>query len=117
MNRLAFALLLVAGCKVNFDPPIVNPPAASITEAAKGGFVAYRLGLSSAFETLASEIEQGAIEDDEDLANRMEELTKEARIKAFEPFRDAWNKEAGPDSEWEYNQRADLCRQAAKGFK
>jgi hypothetical protein len=117
MNRLAFLLLLVAGCKVNFDPPIVNPPATSISQAASDGFTAYRLGLSSAFNTLASEIEQGAIEDDEDLANRMEELTKEARLKAFEPFREEWNKQAGPDSEWEHQQRAMLCREAAKGFR
>ena len=118
MNRLAFLLILVAGCRIDFgNLPTPSPPQAPITETARSGFVAYKTSLASAFDTLASEIEQGAIEDDEDLANRMEELTKAARIEAFKSFRESWNTEAGPDSEWEYKQRARLCREAAEGFR
>jgi len=118
MNRLALLLLLIAGCRIDFgNLPSPSPPQATITDAARSGFVVYKASLANAFDTLASEVEQGAIEDDEDLANRMEELTKAARIEAFKLFRESWNAEAGPDSEWEYKQRAKLCREAAEGFR
>jgi len=61
-------------------------------------------------------LEQGGIEDDEDLANRMEELTKTARLGSFESFRQSWAKAAGADSPWDHKQRAAICRDTARGF-
>jgi len=117
-------LLLVVGCgPLNVGPtkpvkpkPVKPLPVETIEQAAASSLAKYHERLASAFETLASEIEQGGIEDDEDLANRMEELTKTARLGSFEAFRTAWAKAAGADSPWESRQRAAICRETARGF-
>ena len=113
-------LLLVLGCgQVNVGPtkPVKPTPVETIEQAAASSLATYHERLAAAFETLAQEIEQGGVEDDEDLANRMEELTKTARLGSFEAFRQAWAKQAGADSPWEYKQRAAICRETARGFK
>lgn len=117
MNRLAL-LLLLAGCGPISIGPVkpVAPVVETLEQAAASSLAVYHQRLSAAFETLAQEIEQGGIEDDEDLANRMEELTKSARLGSFEAFRKSWAKAAGADSPWEHKQRASICRETARGF-
>jgi len=119
VKLLPLVLLLVVGCgPINIGPlkPVKPLPVETIEQAAASSLRVYHERLASAFETLASEIEQGGIEDDEDLANRMEELTKTARLGSFEAFRAAWAKQAGADSPWESRQRAAICRETARGF-
>ena len=114
-------LLLVVGCgPINVGPtkPInPTPVVETIEQAAVSSLRLYHERLADAFETLAGEIEQGGIEDDEDLANRMEELTKVARLGSFEAFRVAWAKQAGLVTEWDAGERAERCRDTARGFK
>ena len=112
-------LLLVVGCGPIGGGrvlPIKPAPIETIEQAAASSLRLYHERLATAFEALAKEIEQGGIEDDEDLANRMEELTKAARLGSFESFRAAWAKAAGADSPWESRQRAAICRDTARGF-
>ena len=111
-------LLLLAGCGPISIGPVrpVAPVAETLEQSAASSLSLYHQRLSAAFETLATEIEQGGIEDDEDLANRMEELTKTARLGSFESFRKSWAKSAGADSPWEHKQRAEICRETARGF-
>lgn len=112
-------LMLVIGCgQINVGPskPVKPAPVETIEQAAAASLATYHDRLAAAFETLAQEIEQGGIEDDEDLANRMEELTKAARLGSFEAFRQSWAKAAGADSPWNHNQRASICRETARGF-
>ena len=119
MKLLPVILMLTIGCgQINVGPtkPIKPSPVETIEQAAASSLRLYHERLASAFETLAKEIEQGGIEDDEDLANRMEELTKAARLGSFESFRAAWAKQAGADSPWEAKQRAAICRETARGF-
>jgi len=116
---VVFALMLTIGCgSVNVGPskPVKPLPTETIEQAAASSIATYHERIAAAFETLAQEIEQGGIEDDEDLANRMEELTKAARVGSFEAFRAAWAKQAGADSPWESKQRAAICRETARGF-
>lgn len=112
-------LLLVVGCGpigVGPSKPVKPAPVETVEQAAASSLRLYHERLAAAFETLAGEIEQGGIEDDEDLANRMEELTKVARLGSFEAFRQSWAKAAGADSPWDNKQRASICRETAKGF-
>lgn len=115
---IVFAMAFSSGCgPISIGP--VKPPApivATVEQAASASLRAYHTALSAAFETLASEIEQGGIEDDEDLASRMEELTKTARLGSFEAFRQSWAKAAGAESPWDDKQRAAICRETARGF-
>ena len=112
-------LLLVVGCgpiSVGPTKPVKPDSVETIEQAAASSLRLYHERLASAFTSLAGEIEQGGIEDDEDLANRMEELTKVARLGSFEAFRAAWAKQAGADSPWDHKQRAAICRETARGF-
>lgn len=113
----AVLLCCVVGCGPLVTPVAPITPSASVEYAAAASLALYHERLAAAFETLAQEIEQGGIEDDEDLANRMEELTKTARLGSFEAFRQSWAKYAGADSPWDYRQRADICRETARGFR
>lgn len=120
MKWLPLILLLLIGCGPiggGHVLPVRPAPVETIEQAAASSLRLYHERLASAFETLAGEIEQGGIEDDEDLANRMEELTKTARLGSFEAFRAAWAKQAGADLPWESKQRAAICRETARGFK
>ena len=113
-------LLLVVGCgPIGVGPtkPVKPLPVETVEQAAASSLRLYHERLAAAFETLAGEIEQGGIEDDEDLANRMEELTKVARLGSFEAFRAAWAKQAGLVTEWDAGERAERCRDTARGFK
>ena len=118
----ALILLCVVGCgPINVGPSKPNPPhpilrVETIEQSAASSLRLYHERLAAAFETLAQEIEQGGIEDDDDLANRMEELTKTARVGSFEAFRQSWAKHAGADSPWDHKQRASICRETARGF-
>ena len=119
MNRLPLILMLVVGCGPiggGHVLPVKPAPIETIEQAAASSLRLYHERLASAFETLASEIEQGGIEDDEDLANRMEELTKKARLGSFESFRTAWAKQAGVSTEWDASERAERCRDTARGL-
>lgn len=120
MKLLPFILLLLTiGCgPINVGPskPIKPAPVETIEQAAASSLRLYHERLAAAFTSLAGEIEQGGIEDDEDLANRMEELTKTARLGSFEAFRQSWAKAAGADSPWDNKQRASICRETARGF-
>lgn len=119
MKLLPVILLILIGCgPIGVGPtkPVTPLPVETIEQASASSLRLYHERLASAFETLAKEIEQGGIEDDEDLANRMEELTKVARIGSFEAFRQSWAKQAGADSPWEAKQRAAICRETARGF-
>lgn len=119
MRLLPLVLLLVIGCgPINIGPskPVKPLPVETIEQAAASSLRVYHERLASAFETLAKEIEQGGIEDDEDLANRMEELTKTARLGSFEAFRTAWATQAGLVTEWDAGERAERCRDTARGF-
>ena len=119
MKCLPLILLLVVGCgPIGGGPtkPVKPLPVETVEQAAASSLRLYHERLAAAFETLAGEIEQGGIEDDEDLANRMEELTKTARLGSFEAFRAAWAKAAGADSPWDHKQRAAICRDTARGF-
>ena len=119
MKCLPLIILLVVGCgPIGTGPtkPIKPALVETIEQAAASSLRLYHERLAAAFEALAGEIEQGGIEDDEDLANRMEELTKTARLGSFEAFRAAWAKAAGADSPWEQKQRASICRETARGF-
>ena len=119
MKCLPILLLLVVGCgPINGGHvlPVKPLPVETVEQAAASSLRLYRERLAAAFETLAAEIEQGGIEDDEDLANRMEELTKTARLGSFEAFRQSWAKQAGADSPWDHTQRAAICRDTARGF-
>jgi hypothetical protein len=119
VKLLPVILLLLIGCGPiggGHVLPVKPLPVETIEQAAESSLRVYHERLASAFETLASEIEQGGIEDDEDLANRMEELTKAARLGSFEAFRASWAKQAGADSPWESKQRAAICRETARGF-
>jgi hypothetical protein len=119
VKLLPLILLLVFGCgPIGVGPanPVKPAKVETIEQAAASSLRVYHEQLASAFETIAKEIEQGGIEDDEDLANRMEELTKTARLGSFEAFRTAWAKVAGADSPWESKQRAAICRETARGF-
>ena len=119
MKLLPLILLLVVGCgPIGVGPtkPVKPAPVETIERAAASSLRLYHKRLASAFETLASEIEQGGIEDDEDLANRMEELTKTARLGSFEAFRSAWAKQAGVSTEWDAGEREERCRDTARGF-
>ena len=114
MKCLPLILLLVVGCGPiggGHVLPVKPLPVETVEQAAASSLRLYHERLAAAFETLAGEIEQGGIEDDEDLANRMEELTKVARLGSFEAFRAAWAKAAGADSPWEQKQRACSIRQ------
>ena len=121
MKLLPLILLLVVGCGpingVGPSKPVKPLPVETIEQAAASSLRLYHERLAAAFETLAGEIEQGGIEDDEDLANRMEELTKTARLGSFEAFRVAWAKQAGLVTEWDAGERAERCRDTARGFK
>jgi len=119
VKLLPLILLLVIGCGPiggGHVLPVKPLPVETIEQAAASSLRVYHERLASAFETLAGEIEQGGIEDDEDLANRMEELTKTARLGSFESFRQSWAKAAGADSPWDHKQRAAICRDTARGF-
>lgn len=119
MKLLPLVLILLVGCgPINIGPtkPVKPLPVETIEQAAASSLRLYHERLASAFETLAAEIEQGGIEDDEDLANRMEELTKTARLGSFEAFRAAWAKQAGLVTEWDASERAERCRDTARGF-
>ena len=119
MKCLPLILLLVVGCGPiggGHVRPVKPAPVETVEQAASSSLRLYHERLAAAFETLASEIEQGGIEDDEDLANRMEELTKVARLGSFEAFRQSWAKAAGADSPWDNKQRASICRETARGF-
>lgn len=122
MKCLPILLLLVVGCgPIGVGPtkpvkPVKPLPVETVEQAAASSLRLYHERLAAAFTTLASEIEQGGIEDDEDLANRMEELTKVARLGSFESFRQSWAKAAGADSPWDHKQRASICRETARGF-
>ena len=119
MKFLPLILLLVVGCgPIGVGPtkPIKPALVETIEQAAASSLRLYHERLSAAFTTLASEIEQGGIEDDEDLANRMEEITKTARLGSFESFRQAWAKQAGVSTEWDESERAERCRDTARGF-
>ena len=112
-------LLLVVGCgPIGVGPtkPVKPLPVETIEQAAASSLRLYHERLAAAFTTLADEIEQGGIEDDEDLANRMEDLTKTARLGSFDAFRQSWAKAAGADSPWDHTQRAAICRETARGF-
>ena len=117
---VVFILLLVVGCgPIGVGPtkPIKPALVETIEQAAASSLRLYHERLAAAFEALASEIEQGGIEDDEDLANRMEELTKTARLGSFEAFRQSWAKQSGVSTEWDADERAERCRETARGFK
>ena len=119
MKCLPLILLLVVGCGPiggGHVRPVKPAPVETVEQAASSSLRLYHERLAAAFETLASEIEQGGIEDDEDLANRMEELTKVARLGSFEAVRQSWAKAAGADSPWDNKQRASICRETARGF-
>ena len=119
MKLLPLILLLVVGCGPIGGGrvlPFKPLPVETIEQAAASSLRLYHERLASAFETLSKEIEQGGIEDDEDLANRMEELTKVARLGSFESFRAAWAKQAAIVTEWDANERAERCRDTARGF-
>ena len=119
MKFLPLILLLVVGCGpigVGPSKPVKPAPVETIEQAAASSLRLYHERLASAFTTLAGEIEQGGIEDDEDLANRMEEITKTARLGSFESFRAAWAKQAGVSTEWDASERAERCRDTARGF-
>jgi hypothetical protein len=119
VKLLPVILLLLIGCGPiggGHVLPVKPLPVETIEQAAASSLLLYHERLAAAFETLAAEIEQGGIEDDEDLANRMEELTKTARVGSFEAFRQAWAKSAGSDSPWDHKQRAAICRETARGF-
>jgi hypothetical protein len=116
---LPLILLLVVGCgPINGGhvQPVKPSQAETVEQAAASSLRLYHERLAAAFTTLAAEIEQGGIEDDEDLANHMEDLTKTARLGSFEAFRAAWAKQAGADSPWDNKQRAAICRDTARGF-
>jgi hypothetical protein len=119
VKLLPLILLLLVGCGPiggGHALPVKPLPVETVEQAAASSLRVYHERLASAFESLAKEIEQGGIEDDEDLANRMEELTKAARLGSFEAFRQSWAKQAGADSPWESKQRAAICRETARGF-
>ena len=117
---ITLASLCVSGCgPLSTDPASpVKPvaPVESIEPAAAKSLATYHAKLAEAFVDLADEIEAGKIEDDEDLADRMEELTKTARLGSFEAFRQAWAKQAELSEEWDTKERAERCRETAKGF-
>jgi len=119
VKMLPLILLLLVGCGPiggGHVMPVKPLPVETIEQAAASSLRVYHERLASAFETLAGEIEQGGIEDDEDLANRMEELTKTARLGSFTAFRAAWAKQAGVSTEWDAGERAERCRETARGF-
>ena len=114
MKCLPLILLLVVGCGPiggGHVLPVKPLPVETVEQAAASSLRLYHERLAAAFETLA-----GGIEDDEDLANRMEELTKTARLGSFEAFRAAWAKQAGFSTEWDASERAERCRETARGF-
>ena len=119
MKRLApFLLLLIAGCGPISIGPVkpVAPVVETLEQSAASSFSAYHQRLAAAFGTLAAEIKTKKITSDEQLADRMEELTKSERIESFSPFRTAWSKQAGLVIEWDENERAERCLETERGF-
>ena len=119
MKFLPLILLLVVGCgPINGGhvSPVKPAPVETIEQAADSSFVAYRQRLAAVFGVLAREIKAKKITSDEQLADRMEELTKTERIESFAPFRAAWSKQAVRVTEWDEDERAERCLETERGF-
>lgn len=104
---------LVLGDRERPEPgPTPDAGIADVSEAAMRG---YSGTLADVFDSLAADLKAGRFSSDVAFGEAMDERSKQVRVDAFKPFREAWAK--GQPEAWDAAFDAKLCEEAAKGFR